>query len=843
MKIIATTVVLLLTILGLGYSLVAHTRSDFEKPNFSCIVAVFGSGFSLLTILGSLIGLIPIFGRNLLIFVVYFYAVVGSIIANEMRLKFQLLKKNDFVILGKSEFTLAVLISIVVLSVFIKKVVALETYSDAVQIYLPFFEFFQTSGSTLAVLEKPAFSSFIQARGLGTHLAATALGGWTSAQVGSFLAVALIAILIFWSVTDHSKRIINLGSAKSSWFLALTASFATLFYYSSAELFSKTHIVTFSLLITLAVSFPSALDKSELGIRYFKKTANLSAAAICVVYPLNFFAVVLVVVISVIFFCLYRKPFLISQVFRSIFWAAGSTLGVFVSNLYFVGVLSTEPMLRSVKVDGIFEKFSSEEIWLALYGVQGLGAVSTYIKEPFVSQGLFAKDSISSIIYLFDARGYLFFVIGAMGFVIIVWKKLNATLLLLCVGLVIFGITGFFTFRNLNDTVRLVSIFLGISGVTVIKAVTGLAKSEHKHFCTKSKIRWPLSPFLFVNLTLCTFAVAFRIISQPSFERLALQGTLGILLLPGLLAFGLSQFNLRFNSHSLTMESRRKKFINLKTNREIFLLITYVFALLLVMALIQIVFPQNRLILIALVSFNSAILGSVFLRVWQIPPAIELNFHSRTKGLSVAWLIVLLFLAAGGWLPTYPKPTTWSAVDWSNEMARDFRASIGLDGFMPDSSEILGFHTKKDILRCLELASILPGDAKAFPVNGLFEFAVCQGTPGLNRGQLVHHYDSVLAPRFKEIIESEVDRTFTIFHELGVDYLLVLKGDCTRFLVSESVAFDANSLNKFYEIKTGSDFIVLDIRLNRQVNSATSSESLSGKLLEYSRTCQLSAVP
>ncbi len=837
-KIVATTFILGLATLGLGFFSTTNKQIVWDKPSFAAIVAVLGSGFSLLVIVGSFVSLIPNFGRSILTLVLFICAIVGSSVTANLQMKFLLWKNSGSVTRAKSELVLTVLILVTLLSIFIQKGVALETYSDAVQIYLPFFEYFQTFGSSSAILEKPAFSSFIQARGLGTHLAATAIGGWTSAQIGSFLSVVLIATVVFWGITDHLKRISKTRNLKLPWLLAGSASFATLLFYSSAELYSKTHIVTFALLTVLTISLPIAIDKSNLESHHFKKTATLASISICILYPLNFVAVLLIAFLSVILFGLYRKPFLVSRVIKNVSWAAGSALFVFATNLYFVGVLSTEPFLRSIKVDHIFHKFSSEGIWIALYGSQGLGGLSTFIKEPFVSQGIFSKDSIITLLYLFDARGYLFFVLGAIGLVVLIWDRLNAALLSLSSGLFVFVFVGFVIFKNVSDVSRVVALLLGTSGVIVVTLKIVVIDVQELKSLGKPIFLLPFSPFLLLIFVFCTFSVAYRVFNQPSFERLALQGTLGILLLPVLLAFVFVQVESPNTYRNLNSETRRIKIRALATLKKSCSVFAIAVIFVSVMTLFQLVFPQRRLIFLSLTIFNLVVLSLVVLRVWQNAQDSNRSFHARIRDLSTSWTIVLLLTAVVGILPTYPRPTDWSVVDWSKEIASVFQGLIGSDGFMPMSSDVLGFHTKRDILRCFEVASMLPKGAKIFPVNGLFEFAACQGTPGLNRGQLIHHYDSILAPRFDDISSSDPQQTITIFQEMNINYLVLLKGDCRKFLVSQNDAFDANNLSHFRVFGKGSDFVVLDVRFPNQINQTSVGDFLHEYLVEYSRSCE-----
>jgi len=831
-KIIATFAILALAILGLGFCSATQKQIILEKSSFAVVIAVLGSGFSLLVIIGSFISLVPNLGRWLLTLILFIFALVGSTILPKL-LKKNLFKKiSGSVTHRKLGLVFTILISATLLSVFVQKCIALETNSDAVQIYLPFFEYFQAFGSSSAILERPAFSSFIQLRGLGTHLAATAIGGWTSAQLGSYLAVALIAIVVFWSVTYHFKRAFNIENSESSWFLAGSASFATLLFYSSVELYSKTHVVTFALISVLTVSLPIAIDETNLDSAYFKNTATLASISVCILYPLNFVAVVMVALMVVFLVVLNRKTILVSQVVKIISWAAGSSLLVFAIQLYFVGVLSTEPGLRSIKVGHIFQKFSSEEIWVSLYGIQGMSNIYTYIKEPFVSQGIFSKDSILTIVYLFDARGYLYFVIGTMGLIVLFWEKLNAALISLGFALLVFGFVSFVIFKNVSDVSRVIALLLGTSGLIVIISKIALFDAKQRQSLGKRTFSLPLSPFLLLVSVLCIFSVAQRVIYLPSFERLALQGRLGILLLPVLLCFVL-----------VRVESPNTDRNLISASKQLLLPFTIVASPVLFMAFFQLVFPQRKLIFLALTIFNLVLLTLIVLRVRQNVQFSSRSFDKRIIGLSTSWTIVLLLMAAVGILPTYPKQTNWSVIDWSNQMEADFQGLIGLDGLMPESSVDFASYTKKDIARCLELANMLPMGSKVFPVNGYYEFASCHGTPLLNRGQLVHHYDSILAPRFDEIMSSDTQQTMKIFQESNVNYLVLLKDDCTKFLLSENVAFDAENLSQFHVFGVGSDFVMFDVRFSNQINRKTFGGFLADYLVDYSRSCQPEEIP
>lgn len=831
-KIVATTSILVLAIIGLGSLGTINQREVSDKTSLTALVVNLGSGFALLVIISSFVSLIPNLGTFFLALLIFFHALIGGSRLIKLRPRHPLKVGSGPTICGKFELAIIGFISIILLSIFIQKTVALESFSDAVQIYLPFFEYFETSGSSSAILEKPAFSSFIQARGLGTHLAATAIGGWTSAQVGSFLAVILIAIVVFWTVIDYANRIFGTKNFKSS-ILAGAGSLAVLFFYRSAELYSKTHIVTFALLLVLAASLPIALDNTNPDFSRFKSTSTFASIAVCVVYPLNFVAVVSVVTLIVFIFCLFRKTFLISQIIQNVSWAALTTVFMFASNLYFVGVLSTEPVLRSVKVESIFKRFSSEAIWKALYESQGLSGSSGFIKEPFASQGLISIDSVSSLIFFFGSRGYLFFVVGAFGFVVLVWDRLNAAILALCGGLFVFAAVGFIVFKNFVDTARFLALLFFVSGLFILIAKFASIEFRQQQRLGKSKILWPMSPLLFTIITLLFFGVTNQIFFQPSFNRLSLQGNLGILLSPIVIAFALAQVNSPATSSKLRSETNRKELGKVALRKQLIYVFVITCTVVLTMTMNYLVSPRPKLTIFLVTFFALLTLRFVVLRVWQTNPIRHRSVYGRLRDFATAWTIVLVLLNLFNLLPTYPKGTTLLAGDWGKEIYFDIRGLAGSTGLMPDSSEVLGYHTKKDILRCLELASMIPVGAKVFPVNGLQEFAICQGTPGLNRGQLVHHYDSVLAPRFEEIIKLDTTQISNIFQKLHIYYLVILKSDCKRFLLSQSKAFDAKNLVHFHQERERLDFLLIDIRSTSQVSPITSFKPFHKNLVEY----------
>jgi hypothetical protein len=466
-----------------------------------------------------------------------------------------------------------------------------------------------------------------------------------------------------------------------------------------------------------------------------------------------------------------------------------------------------------------------------LYEVQGLNGFFTFIKEPFLSQGLFSKDSIISLFWLFDARGYSFFVVGIFGFVVLLWYRLNAAILSLCGGFFVFAVIGLHLFKSFSDTARVGSFLFGAAGFLILVAKFVNVGLWHRQKQSDSKILWPASPFLMIVIMLLFFAVLDIVVNQPSFERLARQGRLGILLLPCVVAFALAQKNrlrpLSKVRNETDINNPREVLIRTRLfNACVFLCIVFFTTL-----LIYFIFPRPIIIMIAfsLLPFITILSGVLKTNLIH-----HRNLDGRLRDLAKVWSIVLILASVLGLLPTYPSPGNWSFVDWEKEISFDIRGLAGSTGFMPDSSEVLGFHTKKDVLRCLELASMVPVGVKVFPVNGLQEFAMCQGTPGLNRGQLVHHYDSVLAPHFDEIIDSDLPQTISIFQKLGIDYLVVLKGNCQRFLISQSEAFDAKNLVFFRQVGQGADFMTLDIRSTSQVNPIIPVETFRKNLLEYS---------
>lgn len=841
-KILVTICVLLLAIFGLGTSVTTNHRSILKETNLSSLVAVVVSGFSLLVIVGSFVSLVPNIGLVLLALVIYTFAVVGltCLIQWGRICKPKVIRR--LVIAGKLDLVLLGLVSTFSLSVIIHSLV-LETYSDVLQIYLPFFEYFDFAGSSQAILKKPAFSSFLQLRGLGTHLSATSIGSWTSAQAGSLLALILIAIVVFWGVSDYTRRIFRTKALDSSWALAGGGLLAVLFFYSSAEIYSKPHLVSFSLLLALAATLPVAFDSSAPECLRFERTSIIASIAVCVVYPLNFLAVVLILFVNATIFWIFKKALPIGQIVRNLSWAALSTAVVYVTNLYFVGVFGTEPIIRSIKVGHLFSKFSSESIWQALYETQNLSSFRRFLNEPFASKGLFSKDSIFALINLFVTNGYVVFVLGVFGVVILVWFRIRAAILSLVGGLTVSIALGWVFYKNFDDSSRDVAVLLSISGLFFLIERFANAELSRQKLAVLFKDLILYSPFFAIMFTLFLVALANVVINHPSFNRLALQGNLGVVLLPCALVFFLVKF-----SSSLTRPDKRREIsikglkvasIRSSAFRIFFTTSTVVVAI----AILQLVFPQRKQTLLLAVVFIPLILNLTVLNVWQANPIRNPNLNERIKSFSTIWIAALIFFVAVGTLPSYPRPTRWTAFDWGRQIAFDFRRLTGATGHMPDFSEVLGFHTKKDIRRCLELESIVPDGASIFPINGLQEFAMCQGTPGLNRGQLIHHYDSVLAPRFDEIFLSDIQQTLTILQEMNINYLVLLKGDCKRFLISQNVAFDANNLSNFRVFGKGSDFVILDVKFPNQISQTSFGDFLPEYLAEYSRSCQLEPIP
>ena len=75
---------------------------------------------------------------------------------------------------------------------------------------------------------------------------------------------------------------------------------------------------------------------------------------------------------------------------------------------------------------------------------------------------------------------------------------------------------------------------------------------------------------------------------------------------------------------------------------------------------------------------------------------------------------------------------------------RYFTGSEGLIEGIPPSE--LDFH------RCLEILEAVPGDDPVLPLNANLNIVPCQNSPQLPRNKIVHHYESVLAPIYKDVL-------------------------------------------------------------------------------------------
>jgi hypothetical protein len=504
---------------------------------------------------------------------------------------------------------------------------------------------------------------------------------------------------------------------------------------------------------------------------------------------------------------------------------------MFVTNLYFVGIFGTEPIIRAVKVGYIFDKFSSDSIWQALYSAQGIRGYRSYFQEPFASEGLFSKESILTLINLFNTSRYIVFVIGAFFIVIFFWLRLRALILFLCGALII---SVAFGRRNFE-------LILGIAGLLIVIERCASVESSHRKLPVFFKRLF--SPFFMIIVFFSMFAVASVVINQPSFIRLARQGNLGIVLLPCAVVFPLVNLTASFTRSDLRRGIKVEKLeagTKGKPGTRIFFTTIYAVA---TIAIAQLIPLQSTQILLFVVVFISLILYPAVFRKWRAHTTRSQSLNELVTAFATTWIAVLIFFAAVGSLPTYSQLNHWTSSGWGKQVALDFRKLVGSTGHMPDSSEVLGFHTKKDILRCVELAAILPVGAKIFPVNGLQEFAVCQGTPGLNRGQLIHHYDSILAPRFDEIMNSNIEQTLNILRESNIGFLVMLEGDCKKFFVSQNSAFDANSLSQFGVFGRGSDFVVFDTSLLIRLNRIGFNDYSPEYLVEYSRSCEPKPIP
>ena len=136
--------------------------------------------------------------------------------------------------------------------------------------------------------------------------------------------------------------------------------------------------------------------------------------------------------------------------------------------------------------------------------------------------------------------------------------------------------------------------------------------------------------------------------------------------------------------------------------------------------------------------------------------------------------------------------------------AQYFVGDIGLDDCKQD---------RWDFQRCLEIASAVPGDAPVLALNAYQDIVPCHNSPLLPRNKLVHHYQSQLARHYRDVLAESPQNAYATFKRLRIDHFYVQKENFNFYGPGHTEAFDAEHLQKNFDVEyEGDSFYLLTWR-------------------------------
>ncbi|MGB7542989.1 MAG: hypothetical protein WBM28_13370 [Burkholderiales bacterium] len=126
----------------------------------------------------------------------------------------------------------------------------------------------------------------------------------------------------------------------------------------------------------------------------------------------------------------------------------------------------------------------------------------------------------------------------------------------------------------------------------------------------------------------------------------------------------------------------------------------------------------------------------------------------------------------------------------------------GKEGLIDANGELEHYGVKGqwDFRRCMEIDRLIPGTNKVLALNAVFAVVPCQNSPLTARGRFLHHYESVIAPYYGELLFGAQERAYAVYHRLGVNFFYVAKDDIYFWGPGFSDSFNPENLTRHFDI-------------------------------------------
>lgn len=111
--------------------------------------------------------------------------------------------------------------------------------------------------------------------------------------------------------------------------------------------------------------------------------------------------------------------------------------------------------------------------------------------------------------------------------------------------------------------------------------------------------------------------------------------------------------------------------------------------------------------------------------------------------------------------------------------------------------------------RCLEIDAQLPTTARVLPINANMSTVPCLAALFLPPNRFVHHYQSVLAPYFVEIVFGPPEQAVKLLQQSGIDYFYYEKRNHDFFAWGLSRLFEAERLTENFDLLYENDDFAL----------------------------------
>ncbi len=703
-------------------------------------------------------------------------------------------------------------VAVLIVALTLRHGLVLEANSDVLQLYIPYFDWVATSGSTLLDVTEPRIGSFLTGRGVGPQLLVSTFASGYSIQVLSVSLLIILGLALRGFVLRMLQPIRRVDAQMSA-LLASAAMSATLSFGLTTEVFGKYHLLTLFLVVALAYFTVGLASESDRRVVH-TTGATACAIALPILYLPNL-VFVLVALACVVAWAIaaQRTKGLTWQVLPLFGAMCASIISGWV-NFKVVGVAGLEAGAREWIDNDLFSSLSSWPLWQYVNDIQGLtGPVGGYFADLPTVPSEYVRRSLSPLVSssVLLAAVAVFYPARCMGQR--QWWRLVTFLGSLCIATL------------LNVTVIFATSF-GLAVLLLEVRPLRVPLQRANSLLLSSRLRFSPQYLLWATFLLSAMLFISPWVAQPSLHRFLEVGQLALFLIPFVLISVGLVWSLRSRPLPGTADSSLESPATRAAGEQRVISLSRGLALLALIWGFSAVFVKLRggeagawlVLLASLPAIVPLIIGP---RVGSTsgaaphPARLQGVQDPSWNGVVVPTVAIVLIQALFGLgvLPSLDNERV------SLDRIRTFSATYsdsasvaaGLRGTL--SSPLLSpLYTALDAHRCQEIAARSPVSQAVFPINGNLKLSICHGNPEVASRPFVHHYESRLAPYYDMIAVGTPEEVARIFRKLDIDYFVLLDNDCDFWSFGSSKLFsNASLLENFTPYSRGTDFTILTL--------------------------------